>query len=127
MRIRHLRINGIRNPIGYDFEKAALTFHVEEVSEDVSAVFTAEVSTDKDFTQIVYSADADPLAETGLEFRREACTRYYVRVKALINEEKTVFSDEDAFFETGMMGQTFQAEWITTSEDIANHPVFFHF
>ncbi len=126
MRIRHLRINGIRNPIGYDFEKAALTFHVEEVSEDVSAVFTAEVSTDKDFTQIVYSAYADPLAETGLEFRREACTRYYVRVKALINEEKTVFSDEEAFFETGMMGQTFQAEWITTSEDIANHPVFFH-
>lgn len=49
MRITNLRINGIRNPIGYAFEQVSLSYLVTETAGKALAFSRVEVSLTEDF------------------------------------------------------------------------------
>lgn len=124
MRITEIRINGMREPVGFDFEKTGLTFHLEETEPGIVYRCMADISEDPDFRHIICTAEADPLRETLLDLSLKPCTRFYIRIRAISSHtEETVHAC--SFFETAKMDLPFAAEWITPAEQPDTHPVFF--
>jgi alpha-L-rhamnosidase len=125
MKVSRIRINGIRNPLGFSLENLRVMWVLEGSEEEKVKSETIEVSEDPDFSQIVYEKTGASLSQTGepLLFTPEPRSRYYVRVSVDLEDGSRVSDQEDAWFETSKMEEPWVGKWLTTdSEDI--HPVF---
>ena len=123
MRITDIRINGMNRPVGYDFEKIGVTFHLEDTEPHAAYSCSLLLSTDENFENIVYSSKADPVCETLLDYRPKGFTRCFVRITAR-NEKTGLTISSDSFFETGRMDHPFAAKWITPQCTTEYHPLF---
>ena len=124
MKISDLKINGIKQPIGYYLERPYVSWTVKEITSQFSKENSVEVSKNQDFTDIlckVSGKDVDS-ACTILPLELEARTRYYVRVfvKGNMGEEASAVT----FFETGKMQEGWNAKWIGTKKEDKFHPIF---
>lgn len=59
MRITNVRINGIKNSVGFDFETVCLSWKVRESKGKKQENARAEVSLDKNFEEILYSVEEE--------------------------------------------------------------------
>lgn len=114
MKINHLKVNHLVNPLGFDLECPTISFVAEETEARRQTKARVWVAEDGNFEEVVFdSGETDGIAGTGyvlpVQLRPE--TRYYWRVQVWGDNGDTALSDT-AWFETAMDGQ-WQAEWIT--------------
>lgn len=125
MRITNVRINGIKNPVGFDFETVCLSWKVRESKGKKQENARAEVSLDKNFEEILYSVEGGDLnsAALRLDFERKPYTRYFVRVSVTDDLGESAVS-ETAYFETAKMDDPWIGKWIGTEKEDEFHPEF---
>lgn len=124
MRIRDVRINGIKNPVGYSFSNITISWKVETETEKNQEEALVVVATDASFEAPVLRRKGK-LSSTGevLDLKPSPRTRYYVKVVVTSDSGKVAESDT-AFFETAKMDEPFEGKWITNGDE-TYHPVFF--
>ena len=107
MKISDLKINGIKEPIGYFLENVSVSWVVENTISQYADEKYVEVSKNKDFAEILCKVSGKDVDDscTILPIDLEARTRYYVRVfvKGNLGDEAI----EETFFETGKMEEAF--------------------
>lgn len=124
MKVTGLRINGIIEPVGYDFPFISVSWKVKEAKGKNPSMTKVELSKDKKFGSVLTVEEGVQLFGTGVtvSVALQPRTRYYVRV--------TVWDDcgdcgvGTTFFETGKMDEEWSAKWIGMQEDDRMHPVF---
>ncbi|HAJ15029.1 MAG TPA: hypothetical protein DCL24_01900 [Erysipelotrichaceae bacterium] len=119
-----VRINGYKNPIGYQLDDLRVSWVVEDARGSVQKNATIEVSEDEDFKNVIFEKTGSSLSQTGepLNLSLKPRIRYYVRVR--------VETDQDdqgtgvTFFETSKMDEPFTGRWIASKEKDIFHPEF---
>lgn len=114
MKITHLKINHIENPLGFGIEKPSISYIVEETSGKKQEKAQVLVAKDSDFSSLVFdSGETKDIKNTGYvpEISLETSTRYYYKVKVWADNGDTAESDV-AWFETPK-DDNWVADWIT--------------
>lgn len=124
MKIDNVKINGIKNPVGYAMETPVVSWCVTECLGGYQTSVRIDVSPDEDFSEIIFTKSGSdlPCSGTKLEFKPEPRTRYYLRVT--VESDRNTTASGTAFFETGKMTDPFLGRWIATNEKDTFHPVF---
>ena len=125
MYIRDVRINGMTNPVGYDFRAVKVSWKVEEFAAPRQKNAKIEIAADPDFSELVCVKEGRELKSNCEQMPMEVspCTRYYVRVTVTDEADLTAVNDT-AFFESAKMGGAWSGKWIGTQEEDSFHPVF---
>lgn len=125
MKVSHIRINGIENPIGYLMEQISLSWKVTETKATTQRNAKIQVSKEFGFENILYEKEGAELNQAGevLAVILEPCTTYFVRVTITTDLDETVTS-ETAYFETAKTDNQWTGTWITTEEQDRFHPIF---
>ena len=76
MKVANIRINGMENPVGFDFETVCVSWKVRETSARRQQNAKIEVSLKEDFSEILWEKEGKDLnsAAEKLEFTRSAYT-----------------------------------------------------
>lgn len=123
MRINNIKINGMTNPIGYDFDSISITYAVTDFSNEeakkLGSVFEVIISDKKDFSKVLFSQVSDVPKKIEINLKLSPRTRYYVGISIDGNEVK-----DSAWFETGKCNEPWSAKWIATEEADSFHPIF---
>ena len=125
MKITRVKLNGIVNPIGYDFRTLLVSWNVEDTEASTLKNGVLEVADDIAFTNIVYKKEGADLDQTGEEIQIELAPRkrYYFRVSITGDNGESAVS-EIQYFETGKMDEPWIGKWIAAAEKEDFHPVF---
>lgn len=124
MKITNVQINGITNSIGFTFEKLTCSWKVTETISKKQTHAKIEVSTDVDFSEIIYEKSGAMLCQEGepLKLQLSPCTTYYFRVQVTGDKGDTAVS-ECGIFETGKMNEAWEADWIAPRKEDTFHPI----
>ena len=125
MQITDVKINGMKNPEGFEFDTVRVSWKVRNTEAKEQKNAKIEVATDKEFQTIVAEKEGTELnaASEKLEITLQPRTRYYVRV-TVENEQRESAVSEPVYFETAKMEEPWTAKWITTAEDDKFAPTF---
>lgn len=124
MRITSLRINGIKNPVGFSYETILCSWKVTDTLAKKQKYACIEVAVTPDFSEIICKKEGAELAsnETELEMKLNPYTTYYWRVRVEGENGESAVS-ETAFFETGKMGESWLGQWIGPVKEDIFHPI----
>lgn len=124
MKITNVRINGIENPVGFEYDYLLCSWNVEEAQGKKQTNAVIEVSDSEDFSNILYKKEAVDLKQNGekLEITLKPYTTYYYRV-SIETDAGECETSETALFETGKMGEEWTGKWITPLKEDTFHPV----
>ena len=125
MKITDIRINGIREPMGFDLPRLSLSWKVLESRSRKAAETKITVAGDPAFAEVLFEQSGTSLPSFGLEIPLKTAprTRYYCRIR--VKGDAGDSADADSFFETGKMGEPWTGKWIGTREEDRFHPAFF--
>ena len=125
MRITDVRINGIKNPVGFAYPLLKCSWKVIDTRSKMQKRAKIEVSLTEHFEDILYIKESDYLDSIGeaLLIDCQPKTRYYYRIEVVTAEGEVAVS-ETAVFETGKMNEPWSADWIGTREEDHFHPMF---
>ena len=125
MEIYDLKINGIREPLGFELPYVSVSWKVRGTESKRAIKEKLCVSADPDFAEILCCREGDCLRRTGeaLEMKLSPRTRYFVRVE--VSGDAGDSAEAVSFFETGKMDEPFSAAWIGTQPEDRFHPLFF--
>lgn len=125
MQITDVKINGMRNPIGYEYKNPRISWKVRETEAKHQTGARIEAAEDGEFQDIFYVKEGKDLSSLGelLEFELKPYTRYYARVQVENELGENAVSDP-VYFETGKMDRPWIGKWITTQDGDDFHPVF---
>ena len=125
MHITAIRVNGIREPMGFALPHLSVSWKVTDTAAKRPVREKLTLAADPAFADVLYEKEAPALASAGevIPASLRPRTRYYVRVETEgDNGEKAV---GDSWLETGKMDEPWQAKWIGTAEEDSFHPLFF--
>lgn len=124
MKVYDIKINGLRNPIGYSFSQVVCSWKVNDTKGKIQKNTKIEVSTNEMFTTLIYQKEDKLLSSISeiLDIKLEPYTRYYVRVTVTTDAGESAVSDT-CYFETAKLEELWFGKWIGMQED-AFHPVF---
>lgn len=124
MKISELKINGIKNPIGFSYEQLLCSWKVVDTSAKRQKKARIEVSVQPDFSDVVCTEEGVDLAsnETKLDIELDPRTIYYWRVTVTGDNGESAVSDT-AFFETGKMNEKWSGQWIGPVKKDIFHPL----
>lgn len=118
MKIKHLKINHLTNPLGYDLANPTISYVAEQAAGKRQAFAQVQVSLKEDFSEILYdSGENDSIVSTGFELpiALSPMTRYYWKVRVADERSDEAWSDVQ-WFETAktVTGNdcVWQAKWI---------------
>jgi alpha-L-rhamnosidase len=125
MEIYDLKINGVREPMGFELPRVTVSWKLRGSESKRAAKGRLSVAADEDFTEILCRKEGADLRGTGetLELRLAPRTRYYVRVE--ITGERGDSASAVSLFETGKGDEPLAAKWIGQQPEDSFHPVFF--
>lgn len=124
MKISKIKINGMRNPIGFSFDSIRCAWLVTDTAAKKAVHVRIDVAADEKFERLLSTregADLNSACEV-LDVALKPRTRYYVRVA--VNADNRERAEGTAFFETGKMKEPWKALWIKPREEDRFHPVF---
>ncbi|MDE7297964.1 MAG: glycoside hydrolase family 78 protein [Lachnospiraceae bacterium] len=123
MKITNCKMNHLTNPLGYAMTRTVFSWTVEQAKGKRQAAARIIVKRNEETAVDTGWADLDSLAAP-LELSLQPRTRYTWRVSVRTDEGEEGTSGEN-WFETGKMGETWQAGWIGCDNEEGRHPVFF--
>ena len=125
MKITELRVNGIREPLGFSLPHLYISWKTVETASKQPVRERLTVAADPDFKVVLVQKDQERLRSIGeaVELRLSPRTRYYVRAE--VWGDAGDHAAGDTWFETGKMDEAWQAKWIGPKEEDAFHPLFF--
>lgn len=117
-RVSDIRIEYRRNPVGIDVAQPRLSWQITADRRNVrQAAYRIQVARDAGFSAMVWdSGVVTSDASFGVEYQGPDIaprTRYYCRVQVTDQDGRTSPWSAPAFWETGFLGEDWQAEWIT--------------
>ena len=126
MKVSKIRVNGMKNPVGYAFDSVRISWLVTDTEASKAVWAEVSIASDPDFQNIVSQKEGENLnsACEVMDMELKPRTRYYIRVRVRGDNRERAVSDETAFFETGKMEETWKAKWIKPQEGDEFHPVF---
>ena len=120
MPVSHMKINGVTNPLGYDPGPLLLSWHTES---NALGQETAKVSVFDGAKQFVWGTDGNLSWEgTPLSFKPLPRMRYTVQIE-VTDTDGNIHSGE-TWFETGKLGESWQAQWIGATSQSDWAPTF---
>ena len=128
MKIENLRVNHLKNPRGYDMgKKQHFSWTVREARGTKAEASRLLISSDPEGEKALLdpgfcSGIRNPFYITSLKLEPRKIYYWKAAVRSDIGEE--AWSDT-ASFETGKMGESWEAEWISCDSEEPRHPVFF--
>ncbi len=127
MKITHLSVNQLRNPLGYDFSYIALSWRVEESKGTYSTAVRITVSEREDMAAAIY--DSGSLTDYRecryhLPIIPKDRTRYYWRIWIRDNAGGEVLSDV-SWFETGKGKEGWKGSWIAAAREEKRMPILY--
>ena len=128
MKIRKMRTNHFKNPIGYDFSYLSFSW-IAESDGTCQVSSRVEVSESPEFDvlisdsgwQMLNSLNYIPRDFQGKPLELKAFTRYYWRVSVKADNGDEAVS-KTAYFETAKEGEGWKGTWICAPFE--EHPVF---
>ncbi len=125
MTIYDLKINGIREPMGFELPYVSVSWKVKDTASEKAVKTALTLAHDAAFNDVIIKKEDKTLRSTGelLDVRLQPRTRYYVRVE--LSGDAGDSARADSWFETGKMDEPFSAKWIGQQPEDAFHPVFF--
>lgn len=125
MKIYDIKVNGVKDPIGFLYESLCVSWKVTDTDSTSQKNARIEVAADRDFNQILTVKEGENLNSSGeqLEVSLSPRTRYFIRITVSGDRGDKAVNDS-AFFETGKMDEPWTAQWITTEKQDTYHPVF---
>ena len=126
MKITDVKINGIKNPIGYRFDHISVSWKVTETNSLRAVNTVISVAADEAMKEMVIVKEGDNLNSLGevLDFELMPRTRYFLNIS--INGDKgDSCKSEIYFFETGKMDEKWTGKWIEMQEGDSFHPRFY--
>ncbi len=119
MKINHLKVNHLTNPLGFDLANPTIAYVVTEAKGKRQVSAQVQVSLKEDFSEILYDSGAcEGIVSTGFELpiTLSPMERYYWKVRVTDETGDSAVSDIQ-WFETAKTvtghGCTWQAKWIT--------------
>ena len=124
MKTEDLKINGIREPLGYLFDTLSFSWEVTESNGKKLTWASVDVSSDEKFEKILFHTEGEGLncAGTPLSLELQHRTRYYVGLS--LTDDTGEKCRAVTWFETGKMSEAWEAKWISVSSGESFHPVF---
>ncbi len=124
MRVENIKINGMKNPMGYLMDSIRVSFIVKESKGKRAECIKVEVSYRKDFSRILCKVEGIDLdtACVPIELKSQPRTRYYVRVTVLDDTLETAAGE--TWFETSKQEEPWAGKWLTLQEGDTYHPEF---
>jgi len=123
MRIEAMKVNGIREPIGYQMDSIRLSFRVREAKGKRTENIHVKVSSSASFSDTVYETEGKlDTACIPLQFSPRPRTRYFIR--AAVKDDLGDEASGETWFETSKQDEPWRAKWIGTREEDTFHPVF---
>ena len=114
MKVSHLKINHLVNPLGFDLPNPTISYIAEETTAKKQKKARVLVALDKEFQSVIYDSgeDAD-IVNTGhcLPIILEPFTRYFWKVRVW-GEDGDFAESDAAWFETAK-DNMWQADWIS--------------
>ena len=125
MEICRVRINGMKNPVGFALPDLRCMWQIRDTAAKRLTALSIEVAADAEFTDILYKKEGTDLDQRGtaLNLPLVPRTRYWLRIFAKGDNGEEAMS-EPAYFETGKRNELWQGRWITTREEDTFHPCF---
>ena len=124
MRIERIRINGIKEPLGYRLDKVNVSFRVREtISKRAKSIDIAVAKRDEP-DEIIARVSGEKLDLSGqvIDISLSPRTAYVVRIK--VEGDKGDGAEAESFFETGKMDEEWRACWIASEKGDNCHPLF---
>lgn len=124
MKISKIKINGMKNPVGFSFDSIRCSWLVSDTAAKHAAHVKIDVAKDLLFQNILYTKEGEALnsACEVLDVTLEPRTRYYVRVAVTGDNGET--AENTAYFETAKRDEPWQGKWIKPQKEDTVHPVF---
>ncbi|MBR1584400.1 MAG: family 78 glycoside hydrolase catalytic domain [Clostridia bacterium] len=126
MKITELRVNGIREPLGFSLPHVSVSWKVKDTAAKQPVHEKITVCSDPACTRVLYEKEGPRLSSIGesLPLALQPRTRYAVRVDVVgDNGDQATGS---TWLETGKMDEPWQAKWIGPQAEDRFHPLFFH-
>ena len=125
MKITSVRVNGIREPLGFALPRVSVSWKVTDTPSKRPVREKISVYAGPEGSPALYEKEAEQLCSAGepVPVRLQPRTRYTVRIEVTGDAGDT--AAENTWFETGKMDEPWQASWIGTAEEDTFHPVFF--
>lgn len=125
MKVNDIRINGIREPMGFSMDGISLSWKVRESISVKPAETRITIAGDPAFSEILYEKTGESLCSFGEEISLATAprTRYYCRVEVRGNAGDRAAAG--SWFETGKKDEPWTGKWIGTRTEDRFHPVFF--
>lgn len=123
MELYAIKINGLNDPIGYDFDTVLCSWKVRNAKGKKQTSAKIQVSLDQEMTAVLWEKEGilDPLGEL-LDFPLRPYTRYFYQITVLSDADEKAKS-EVRFFETAKLDDPWCAGWIGV-QDGDTHPEF---
>lgn len=124
MKITDLKMNGIKNPMGFRYDNLVCSWAVGQAKAKHQISVKIEVARDLNFQAVFYSKEGSELdsSATALDFTLSPYTTYYWRVTVLGDTGESAVS-ETAVFETAKMAEPWTADWIGPKAGDTFHPI----
>ena len=124
MRITDLKINGLREPLGFELPYLSASWKVRETKSTKAVKAQLCVAADAGFTDFLWKKENAELTSTGesIDLALRPRTRYYVRIA--VTGDAGDSAQADSWFETGKMDEPFDARWIGMQPEDTFHPVY---
>ncbi len=119
MKIEHLKINHLVNPVGYDLEHPVISYVVSEANGQIQKTARVQLSKEENFENVLYdSGEQEGVSSVAWELpvQLEPLTRYYWKVYVLDETGDSTWS-EVQYFETAKSvcgaSDQWKGRWIT--------------
>ena len=112
MKIRNMRVNHLKNPLGYECEYPVFSWIVQKAKGKRQEKARMEIALDQEMTKVIYDSGwKREIDSRGFcpSVQISPRTRYYWRVKVLTDRRERIISPV-AWFETGKMEELWQGQ-----------------
>jgi len=125
MEIYAVKINGLKNPLGYCYDEILCSWKVRNTKGKKQAGVSIEVALDPLLRNKIYETSGAELDSLGvvLKIELKPRTRYYYRIAVTSDENETAQS-EVCWFETAKLHEMWNAHWIGVNAGDCFHPEF---
>lgn len=125
MKITDIKINGIKNPLGYLFPSIRISWKITDTKAKEIMYSEISVAKDASFSEILYKKSGKNFNSAAelLDIELLPRTRYYVRIYVR-GDIETEYGQGETWFETSKMNEHWKGCWIKPQPEDKFHPVF---